>query len=249
MITIQNQLTDFEFGTIKSTKSLFPNVVNKGNVLIEFINMTNNFAIILGCRFHSGQCLWRQLQGIGLQKKYQEDKTFNWDVRKLIALAVVPVSDVIKAFDLTADDFDDDDEFLDYFEKHVTESPRREVSSSVGKLINLKLLLSRNGRKKSKFPIELWNMHDRVSTNLPRSSNSFWGWRKAFAKRVSIDHPTIAKLTDKIRREQFKFQVDIAETWQGHEPKSKKRTYRLLDERIQRLVDDYGNIDLGEYPT
>ena len=27
----------------------------------------------------------------------------------------------------------------------------------------------------------------------------------------------------------------------------RKKAYRLLDERIQRLVDDYGNVDLSEY--
>ncbi len=103
------------------------------------------------------------------------------------------------------------------------------------------------GRKKPQFSIELWNVYDRVISNLPRSNNSIEGWHNAFAKRVSIAHPTITKLTDKIRREQSKFEIDIAQIRQGHEPKPKKRTYRLLDERIQRLVDDYPNVDLVEY--
>ena len=105
------------------------------------------------------------------------------------------------------------------------------------------------GGKKTEFPIELWNIHDRVSANLPRSNNSIEGWHNAFAKRVSIAHPTINKLTDKIRREQSKFEVDIAQTRQGQEPKPKKAVYRKLDERITRLVNDYGNVDLGEYLT
>ncbi|CAM4850280.1 unnamed protein product [Rotaria magnacalcarata] len=50
-------------------------------------------------------------------------------------------------------------------------------------------------------------------------------WHNAFAKRVSIAHPTITKLTDKIRREQSKFEVDIAQIRQGQEPKPKKATY------------------------
>jgi hypothetical protein len=103
------------------------------------------------------------------------------------------------------------------------------------------------GRKKPKFPIELWNVHDRVSSNLPRSNNSIEGWHNAFARRVSIVHPTINKLTDKIRREQSKFEVDIAQIRQGQEPKPKKAIYRRLDERITRLVGDYGNVDLVEY--
>lgn len=97
------------------------------------------------------------------------------------------------------------------------------------------------------FPIELWNVYDRVIANLPRSNNSIEGWHNAFAKRVAITHPSISKLTDKIRREQAKFEVDIAQIRQGHEPKPKKLKYRKLDERIKRLVDDYPNIDLSEY--
>ena len=38
--------------------------------------------------------------------------------KKLIALAFVPISDVIKGFDIVADEFDDDaEDFLGYFEK------------------------------------------------------------------------------------------------------------------------------------
>jgi|ERR1700722_5192959 len=92
-------------------------------------------------------------------------------------------------------------------------------------------------------------MYDRVSKNLPRSNNSIEGWHHAFSKRVSIAHPTITKLTEKIRLEQSKFEVDIAQIRQGKEAKPKKATYRRMDERIQRLVDDYSNVDLREYLT
>ena len=153
------------------------------------------------------------------------------NVKKLLVLAFVSVSDVIKAFDLIADDFNDAEKLLDYFESTWIGEPKRRGT----------------GRKKSEFPIELWNFYDRVSANLPRSTNSIKDWHNAFAKRVSIVHPTINKLIDKIRREQSKFEVDIAQIRQGHEPKPKKAAYRKLDETIKRLVDDYNNVDLGEY--
>ncbi|CAF3484841.1 unnamed protein product, partial [Rotaria socialis] len=104
-----------------------------------------------------------------------------------------------------------------------------------------------SGRKKPLFPIEIWNVYDRTVVNLPRSNNSIKGWHNAFTKRVAIVHSTITKLTEKIRREQSKFEVDIAQIRQGQEPKPKKLKYRKLDERIKRLVDDYGNVDLGAY--
>jgi hypothetical protein len=97
------------------------------------------------------------------------------------------------------------------------------------------------------FPIALWNIHDRVSTSLPRTNNSIEGWHNAFAKRVAIAQPNITKLTDRIRREQSEFEIDVAQIQQDHEPKPNKKKYRLLDERIQRLVDDYRSADMAQF--
>ena len=207
-------LTDFEAATLKSVKGLFPGILHKG------------------CLFHFGQCIWRKVQDFGLKKKYQEDTSFYLSVRKLVALAFVPLSDIYKAYDLITDEFDDDAEkLLDYFEATWIGAPKKRGT----------------GRKKPAFPLELWNVYDRVCADLPRSNNSIEGWHHAFADRVAIAHPTITKLADKIRREQSKFEVEIAQIRQGHEPKPKKVLYRKLDERFKRLVDDYANVGLGEY--
>ncbi|CAM4984419.1 unnamed protein product [Rotaria socialis] len=210
----ETTLSDFEAATIKSINSLFSNILHKG------------------CLFHFGQCIWRQIQSLELQKKYQEDEPFHLNIKNIIALAFVPVLDAIKAFNLIADDFEDEvDDFLGYFEKIWIGKPEKRGTS----------------KKKPLFPIEIWNVYDRAVANLPRSNNSIEGWHNAFEKRVAIVHPTITKLTEKIRREQSKFEVDIAQIRQGQEPKPKKLKYRKLDERIKRLVDDYGNVDLGDY--
>ena len=71
-----------------------------------------------GYLFHFGQCIWYQIQSLELRKKYLEDKSFHLNLKELIAFAFVPVSDVIKGFDVVADEFDDDaEDLLGYFEK------------------------------------------------------------------------------------------------------------------------------------
>ena len=51
-------------------------------------------------------------------KKYYDDDTFRFNVRKLLSLPFVPASEVVEALDLIADEFDDEAETLvDYFEK------------------------------------------------------------------------------------------------------------------------------------
>ena len=68
----------------------------------------------------------------------------------------------------------------------------------------------------------MWNVHDRVMSNLPRSNNSVAGWHNAFETRVAIAHPTINKLAEKIRSEQSKFDIHIAQLLQSQQPKPKK---------------------------
>ena len=45
---------------------------------------------------------------------------------------------------------------------------------------------------------------------------------RRMAKRVAIVHPSVTKLAEKIRCEQSKFEMDIAQIRQGQEPKPKK---------------------------
>ena len=68
--------------------------------------------------FHFGQCIWHQIQSLRLRKEYLDDKLFHLNVKKLIALAFVSVSDVNKGFDVVADGFGDGaEDLLGYFKK------------------------------------------------------------------------------------------------------------------------------------
>ncbi|CAM4983140.1 unnamed protein product, partial [Rotaria socialis] len=69
-------LSDFETGTIKTIKDMLPNVTHKG------------------CLFHFGQSVWRHVQNKGLSAKYKEDENFRLNVKMLIGLAYLPLSDV-----------------------------------------------------------------------------------------------------------------------------------------------------------
>jgi hypothetical protein len=84
--------------------------------------------------------------------------------------------------------------------------------------------------------------------SISRTNNSIEGWHIAFAIRVAVARPTISKLTDRIRREQSEFEIDIAQILQGHGPKpKKKKRYLLLDEKIQRPLDDYRSVDMARF--
>ena len=104
-----------------------------------------------------------------------------------------------------------------------------------------------DSRKKPHFDHQLWNVYDRVIAGTPRSNNSIEGWHNAFASRVSVNHPNITKLPDKIRREQPKFEIDIVKINQRHEVKTQKASYKKRDERIERLVSAYDSTQLEQH--
>ena len=90
-------------------------------------NILKTFCI--GCLFHFSQAIWRKVQANGLATKYKEDECFRLNVKKLIALAFLPLDKVVDGFDLIADQFEDDaDELLNYFEKTwIGERKRRGI--------------------------------------------------------------------------------------------------------------------------
>ena len=57
----------------------------------------------------------------------------------------------------------------------------------------------------------------------------------------------LSNWSKKFRREQSKFEIDIAQILQAHESKPKKARYRKLDERIQHLTTSYNPSQLDQY--
>ena len=178
--------------------------------------------------FSFSQAIWRKVQVNELLTKYNEDKYFHLNFKRLIALAFLPLDKVVDGFDLIADQFEDDaDELLDYFEKtRLGERKRRGIFFLHSPEKDIRSTFLGAGRKKPMFDHEFWNVHDRVIASVPRSSNSVEGWHNAFRRRVAITHPDIVKLAEKIRREQSKFEVDMAKILQDHDIKMKKACYR-----------------------
>ena len=202
--------------------------------------------------FHFGQCLWRELQALGYKEKYTTNEKFRTNVKKLMALAFVPVSDVAKGYAAVVDDFDEEDySLLDYFEK-VWVGQKKGRGLYLLKCTCLMSSITHNRylgiqRGKPKFSLELWNMYERVIHDLPRSNNSIEGWHQAFNHRVSIKHPSIIKLSKCIIREQSRFEVDIERLRAGLPAGKKKKKYADLDARLKTVTMSYDVNDITDY--
>ena len=69
--------------------------------------------------FHFCQCIYSNIQSIGLQRRYENDADFALQMRHLPSLAFVPVEDVVLAFEDLLSRVDvplDSHSVIDYFE-------------------------------------------------------------------------------------------------------------------------------------
>ena len=94
---------------------------------------------IHGCFFHLSQSILRRLQNLSLISRYRNDEDFFIDVKKIMALALLPIDSVIDGFETLQEQLSEDhEELLAYFE-----------NSYIGRIKLGKRVLP-------KFPIELW---------------------------------------------------------------------------------------------
>lgn len=124
---------DFEMAAINAIRAVFP--------------LTD----VHGCHFHWSQNLWRHIQNIGLQTRYNENEDFALNIRLLLALAFVPEDSVMDAYEeLTATEFfasgdEKIESLLDYFQ------------------MTYMYAFDRKGNKKEPlYSIKLWNVYETV---------------------------------------------------------------------------------------
>ena len=125
-------------------------------------------------------------------------------IKQFRALVFVPAIDVIACYEELIDSLSDElvddlSDFLHYFEKTwiSLEHHRR--------------------RRRPLFPMELWNVRDRVERALTRTNNSVEGWHKAFDIWINITHPCVSKLIRKIILEQNDNEITLEKVRSGHQ--------------------------------
>ena len=125
---------------------------------------------------------------VGLSTKYKENFDFKFRVRKLAALAFIPVADLITTYEALADTFEDDElQLLVYFE-----------STWIGAVV-----AGRRGRRSPPlFPHEIWNVVGRHHTGSSCTTNSLEAFHHAFNSLLTCQHPSIWILLKSLQREQ-----------------------------------------------
>lgn len=136
--------------------------LNPTNVILDFekaaINAVQTVfdgSNVRCCFFHFTQNVWRHVQDVGLQSIYSDNIDFAIHIKMLMALALVPVEDVVSVFETLAEspfwqdnpaaEFNKEKQsLLNYIESTYIGSPGRTSNSK---------------RREPLFPIAHWNMY------------------------------------------------------------------------------------------
>lgn len=178
-----------------------------------------------GCLFHLSQALWRCLQTAGLQVEYgrKENVDLRLDFHSIIGLAFVPAKDIPGGFDELSSAVDDR---LDPVLLHMEENYVR--GRRIGKKSRPPL-----------FPPPLWSCYERTIAGEPRTTNPAEGYHHKLNTFVRRKHPSIFALLEHLQLLEADMQALRLKTELGHSPPRKRRKYRMLDERIYRVVEMY----------
>ena len=108
-------------------------------------------------------------------------------MKKLSALAVIPVEDLITANEALADTFEEDVlELISYFE-----------ATWIGGVVGRK-----QRRTPARFPAAMWNFVGRHFTGSTRTTNALEEFHHSFTSLVACQHPSIWVLLKSLQRQQ-----------------------------------------------
>lgn len=210
-------MCDFELSIINAAKEVFPGIP---------VNC---------CLFHLGQSLYRKVQETGLQVEYNdpEDRSIKEFCHMLLALAFVPVADVVDVFTILHDEAPDELlEVIDYFSLYyVNGKPRR----------------GRRAAVKPRYPPDLWNQYQAALTDTHRTNNASEGWHNRFRLLLGKHHPDMYTFLRELQKEQADTEVSLAELSLGRKVKAApKQKWLQVQERIHSIVAEYDDYKRGD---
>lgn len=211
-----------------------PDIINCDFERAAFTAMKDSFPSVevRGCLFHLSQNLLKQLSGFGLMNLYNTNPDFALHAKMITALCFVPVDDLDTHVDSLAGNLPEElIPVLNWFEDNYIGRPNRRGA----------------GRRSPLFPTEMWNMHQRTLDGDDRTNNYAEAGNRRLKSELGMLHPTIWKFIDVLRQVQKGRDEYFEKLSCGHEPELKLLRYRKADERILKIVSEYGIRNEIEY--
>ena len=182
-------------------------------------------ASIDGCFFHFVKNFKKVIDNNGMKVQYQNDPNFALMARMIPALAFVPVRDLDMAFTSLTQFLPAVFQLmLDWLEDNY-----------LGRLV------ANNQRRQPSFPIRMWNVNDRVQQHIGRTNNFAEAAHRWIQQELQTDHRVVWKFIGDLKKVQKSRDVFREHLIAGNEPPKKLQRYIQCDQRIERMVTNYGN--------
>ncbi|KAB0794901.1 hypothetical protein PPYR_11740 [Photinus pyralis] len=163
-----------------------------------------------------------KLAGEGLTAQYNNDADFALAARKIVALAFVPIDNLDDAFEELSESTPVELEpILHWFENNYIGRPNR-----------------RGKRREPTFPSELWTVFERTLNGDARTNNIVEAAHRALQAEMGMDHPTLWKFIDSLKKVQSGRDQTFEEYIRGDGPIPKRRKYIQADNRILNILQD-----------
>ena len=91
--------------------------------------------------------------------------------------------------------------------------------------------MHRRGRRRPRFPLELWNVNNRVEEEIPKTNNHVEAYHRHLQAAIFSFHPNIWTF----------LKLEMIQMEAGEAPPPQKIRYRECNSRIQAVVKDYDN--------
>ncbi|XP_050540276.1 uncharacterized protein LOC126904915 [Daktulosphaira vitifoliae] len=196
---------------IVEIKNLVPGII-VGSISVDFeVAIYNAFRIefpnieIRGCFFHLLQNLKKQLGIAGLMTDYRNDSDFNLHARMVTALAFVPPKDVVGCFE----------ELSEILE--VT-YPRLQPILDWLETFYIGLLRREGVRRIPAFPIQTWNLYNRVNAGQMKTNNICEAAHRRLQAQLSMTKPTVWKFIIELKKVQAERDIYYEFLVAGNDP-------------------------------
>jgi hypothetical protein len=213
--------------------TLIPEAINMDfeQAVIDSARASYPDAEICGCLFHLTRNMRNRLVAERLSLRYRTEATFALWCRMIVGVAFVPIPDITTAIDTLARNIPHElIPIIDWMEDNY-----------VGRL-------NTDGtRRPARFPPTTWSVYERSRHGNARTNNYAEAAHRRLQAEFAVDHPSIWKFIDGLRRTQKGRDAMFERYVHGERPTIKRRKYVQADERIRRLVDSYSERNILEY--
>jgi hypothetical protein len=97
------------------------------------------------------------------------------------------------------------------------------------------------------YKIDLWNCYDAVKDGLAKTNNSCEGWHNAFNNHLCVNHPTIWRFIDVLKKEQSIVDLRVTNLLSGGTPRPPRKKYADSAQCIENVVNDFESRTVNEY--